>query len=591
MTSDSGPVLLPIGQETQPTQPLPLAPIEPSPLEAGRIARAAVIIAIGNLVSRALGLIRETVKADLFGATGMVSALEAATVIPSALYNLFIGGVISAALVPVFTEYTPKGRRDDLWYLVSSLMTLTTAALTTLVLLAELIARWVVELSGGGLAAEFLEASARMLRVSMPAVILMSLSGILTGLLYALRRFTLPAFTAVAANACVVVTALLFGRSWGVMSMAVGLLLGSAAQVLLQLPGLRDAHLRPVFNLRHAGLRRISKLYVPLMLSLVVGEVVAILSFNLASHTGAEGVAWMRYAAQLIQLPLGLVATAISFAILPTLSQQARASPSPSPPAGRKQSAHGSGLDKNGPFLATLAQGIKLVLVLIIPATVGLFVLARPVVGLIFEHGDFDAHDTTYTAQALRFALLGLVFAAVDWPLNFAFYAHQDTLTPALVGLAAVGVYIVAALTPALWAPLTLNGLVLASSIQWASHALIMLWLLNRRMGGLHGHGMPRLLFKTLVAAAAMGVVTLLVAETLTPTLPPGSLLAEVVVVGGAAAIGFAVYVALMALLRADSGGLLRGLLARHRSGKPLAPIDRRSDGADEDASSPTPTS
>lgn len=558
MTSDSSPVLLPIGQETQPTQPLPVATFEPAPSEVGRIAQAAVVIAIGNLASRALGLIRETIKADLFGATGMVSALEAATVIPASLYNLLIGGVISAALVPVFSELSPRGRREDLWYLASSLMTVVTVVMAVLVILAELMAAWVVKLPSGGLAVEFLTVGARLLRVSMPSVILMSLSGILTALLYALKRFTLPAFTAVAANACVVGTALLFGRRWGVMSMTVGLLLGAAAQVLLQLPGLRDARLRPIFSLRHPGLRQIGRLYVPLMLSLIVGEVVAILSFNLASRTGEEGVAWMRYAAQLIQLPLGLVATAISFAILPTLSQQAQASLAPSA-GGSRSGPDEDARQRNEPFLATLAQGIKLVLLLIVPATVGLFVLAQPVIELVFEHGDFGAYDTEHTTQALRFALLGLVFAAIDWPLNFAFYSHQDTLTPSLVGLVAVGVYLVTALTPAfLTGTLTLNGLILASSVQWASHALIMLWLLNRRMGGLHGRGMLRLSFKALIASAGMGAVTWLAAETLSQSLPADNLISEVMVVSVAATMGFTVYVALMALLRADSGGLLR---------------------------------
>jgi putative peptidoglycan lipid II flippase len=565
MTSDSSPILLPISQDTQPTQPLPLVPVEPTPAETGRIARAAVVIAVGNLVSRLLGLIRETVKADLFGATGMVSALEAATVIPLSLYNLLIGGVISSTLVPVFSEYTPKGRRDDLWYLASSLMTWTTIILSVLVILTELAASWVVKLPSGGLATEFLLVGARLLRVSMPAVIFMTLSGILTGLLYALKRFTLPAFTAVAVNACIVGTALLFGQRWGVTSMAVGLLAGSVAQVLLQLPGLRDAQLRPVFNLRHPGLRRIGKLYIPLMFSLVTGEFAAILSFNLASHTGEEGVAWMRYAAQLIQLPLGLVATAISFAILPTLSRQARSNLSPSSDGPESLPVKQRGVQRNEPFLTTLAEGIKMVLVLIIPATVGLFVLAQPVVELVFEHGDFGAHDTLHTYQALRFALLGLVFAAVDWPLNFAFYAHQDTLTPALVGLLAVGFYIVAALMPTLFGPLTLNGLILANSIQWASHALIMLWLLNRRMGGLHGHGMLKLLAKVLFASAGMGVVASVVADALTRSLAPDSLVNEMIAVGGAAVVGFAAYVALMALLRADSGALAGGLLKGRR--------------------------
>ena len=555
--SDSGPVLLPVEQETKPTQPLPLASVDVTSSANGGIARAAVIIAIGNFSSRVLGLMRETVKANLFGATGMVSALEAATVIPTSVYNLLIGGVISSVLVPVFSEYTPKGRREDLWYLVSSLMTLVTVILVGLVLLSQLMAPWVIKLPSGGLSEEFLLVGARLLRVSMPAVIFMTLSGILSGLLYALNRFTLPAFMAVAVNACVVIAALLFGRRWGVMSMAVGQLVGAVAQVLLQLFGLRDARLRLIFDWRHPGLRRIVKLYIPLMLSLVVGEIVAILSYNLASHTGEQGVAWMRYAAQLIQLPLGLVATAISFAILPTLSQQAH--------AGGRQ---GSLSERWAPFLSTLAQGIKLVLLLIIPATVGMFVLANPLVGLVFEHGDFGAYDTVHTAQALRFALLGLIFAAIDWPLNFAFYAQQDTLTPALVGVAAVGVYVLAALVPTFFRPLTLNGLILASSIQWASHALIMLWLLSRRLGGLQGHKLLRSLFKAGIASAVMGAVTWLTSEMLVRSLPSGHLITELVVVGGAAAIGFVVYVALLALLRADGGGIVRSLKRRRSSSK-----------------------
>jgi putative peptidoglycan lipid II flippase len=147
--------------------------------------------------------------------------------------------------------------------------------------------------------------------------------------------------------------------------------------------------------------------------------------------------------------------------------------------------------------------------------------------------------------------------------LNFAFYAKQDTMTPALVGLVAAGIYVLAALLPTLFGTLTLNGLILANSIQWASHALIMMWLFNRRMGGLRGYGMQSLLAKTLLASAGMGAVTWLVAEMLAQALLPGGLLYEFIVVGGAAAIGFAIYVALMALLRADSGPLIEGLLRR----------------------------
>ena len=179
--------------------------------------------------------------------------------------------------------------------------------------------------------------------------------------------------------------------------------------------GLRGSRLRFALDFRHPALRRIGRLYLPILIGLVVDTLAVLLSYNLAFHTGEGSISWMEYAATVIQFPLGLVVTAVSIAILPTLSRQA---------------ADG----QRGPFKATLAQGLRLVLTLTIPATVGLWVLAAPIVALVFEHGDFNPADTLATAEALRYALLGLLFTAVDQPLIFAFYARKDTLTPALVG-------------------------------------------------------------------------------------------------------------------------------------------------------------
>lgn len=561
MSQDSGSIPLPIVQETQPTQLPALIPVEAEPPQAGRIARAAVIIALGNVASRALGLVRETVKADLFGATGLVSAFEVAAVVPTIIYDLLIGGVISSALVPVFSEYAPKGRRDDLWFLVSSLVSLVLVVLTLFVLIVELFAPQVAQLLGSGLSDELLGETARLLRLTVPAVVFMSLSGVMTGVLYALKRFTLPALTAVIFNASIVLVALTMWQRWGIASLAVGLLVGAIFQVVLQTPGLRDARIRFNLNLHHPGLRRIGRLYIPVILSLIVGQLAVVLSYRLASYTGDQSISWMRYAATLIQFPLGLVATAVSVAILPTLSQQAV--------GGREHAADEKPNAKLEPFRVTLVQGLKLVLILIIPATAGLFVLAKPVVALVFEHGGFTPIDTHFTTQALRFALLGLIFAAVDQPFIFAFYARQDTWTPALVGMAGVFVYLLVALLPTLFGPLTLNGLILANSIQLAFHALAMLWLLQRDLNGLRNRGLSRLTLKASGASLVMGGVTWFIAKMLDQALMPGGLLAELSVILGAATVGFAVYVILMALLKADSGELLRDLLHRRRETRP----------------------
>ncbi len=557
--SDTSPLPLSLPQDTQPSQPLPV-PVPMVREDTRRIVRAASIISLGNVASRVLGLVRETVKADLFGATGMVSAFQVAAVVPTILYDLLIGGIISSALVPVFSEYTPQGRRDDLWFLVSSLMSLVTVVLVVFVLLVELFAPQVAWLLSGGLDPEPLAVTARLLRITVPAVLFMTLSGIFTGLLYALRRFTLPAFTAAIFNASIVVVALVMSHRWGVASLAVGLLVGAVLQTLLQLPALRDARLRFTLDLRHPGLRRIARLYIPIGLSLVVSQLAVALSYNLASRTGERSIAWMNYAATLIQFPLGLVATAVSVAILPTLSRYAL----------------GDSPTEQAAFKTTLAQGLKLVLLLTIPATVGLFVLARPVIALLFEHGDFTPYDTEHTMQALWFALLGLVPYAVDQPLIFAFYARKDTWTPALVGVFGVGIYLLAALGPTLVMPLTLNGLILANSLQLTSHALITAYLLRRRLGGWGEHGLGSLAVRALGASLVMGGLTWLAMRFLEDYLirlglGSGQVVGELLIVGGAAGVGLITYALLMALLRADGGVLLLLLRRRGQLGAPAS--------------------
>jgi len=517
----------------EPTE-VPIAPEAMS--ETIGIARVASIIALGNVASRVLGLARDTVKANLFGATGLVSAYEAAAVVPTLLYDLLIGGMVSSALVPVFSEYAHKDTRE-LWRLASLVITLAVVVLAALALIVELAAPLAARLISGGLEANLLAQVANLLRVTVIATLFISLSGIIGGLLQALKRFTLPAFTAAVFNAAIVICALLLGSRYGIASMAIGLLVGAALQVLLQLPGLRDVRLRPAWDVRHPGLRQIGKLYLPVILGLAINQLAIVLSFNLASRANEEAISWMRYATTLIQFPLGLVATAVSIAILPTLSQQAAL----------------DNVNGNTAFQATLARGMKLVLVLIVPAAVGLLVMARPIIGLLFEHGQFTPSDTDAVTRVLYFYLPGLAFAAVDLPLVFAFYARKDTLTPASVGLVAnVVIYLAAALAPSLilGRALQVVDLAFANSVQWISHALIMLWLLRQRIGGLRGFGLSALTLKALAGSAAMGIGTRIAVGVLERALGGASLLREAVTVGGAALVGVAVYVGAMALLR-----------------------------------------
>ena len=509
------------------------------------LAKAAALIAAGNITSRVLGLVRDTVIAGLFGATGAVSAYRTAEFVPRQFYDLLVGGMISSALVPVFSEYAEKDRRV-LWHVASLILSLAVVVLGGLVLLGELLAPQIAWLLGGdGLDLALLT---RLLRLTMPAMLFLSLSGIVTGLLYALKRFVYPAFTAATFNAGIVLVTLVgaWVFRWGIETVALGLITGSVAQVLIQLPGLRGATLGFKFDLHHPVLRRIGKLYQPVILGLVVTLFQTSLDRRLANGTGASSLAWMQNATTLIQFPIGLVSVAISLAILPTLSRYAAQA------MGKSDAAP----EANRHFTETLFSGIKIVLILIIPATVALFILAEPIIRLLFEHGQFTPADTAQTALALRFYLLGLIFAAVDQPLIFAFYARQNTLTPALVGIAAVGAYLLAVFVPTLFRPLQMTDLVLADSVKQFSHVLLMLWLI-RRWGSLRGHGLESTALKAALAAAAMGAALWVGRHWGESLLPPVSLANETLLVLGLSAVGGAVYLGGIALLRVEEIGLL----------------------------------
>jgi putative peptidoglycan lipid II flippase len=356
----------------------------------------------------------------------------------------------------------------------------------------------------------------------------MGLSGLITALLYARQRFLLPAFTASAYNLGIILGAVLLTPLLGPLSLVVGVLVGALLQVLLQLPGLRGMAYRPVLDLRHPGVRRILRLYAPVSLGIGFSIAGTVLDRNLASGLGEAAISTQRFATTLIQFPLGLVAAAVSFAVLPTLSRQASAG-------------------DDDAFRATLAMGMKVVLLLVLPAAAGLAALANPITAAIFQRGRFDSTDTAATAGALLLYLPGLPAAALDQMLLFAFYAHKRTLAPNLVQGAAVGIYAATALA-LLSAHLGLSALIVGNSAQWIGHALILL-LLSRGLVSLRGLRLGEALWKSLLASLAMGGLTWALALGLR-ALGAGGALLQLLVAGG---VGALLYFGLCALLHVEA--------------------------------------
>jgi putative peptidoglycan lipid II flippase len=445
----------------------PLTSVEETPAPPPGLAGSATLLAIGSAASRVLGLGREVMIAALFGATGEVSAFRTASQIPVLLYDFLIGGMLSAALVPVMSHSAQRGNRADFGRLVGTLAAILSVVLLVLIVLLELLAPQLAWLLAGGLYAfdpALLDLTVRLLRLALPVVWFMCMAGLATAALFALERFSFPALATSIYNLVVLLVAPVLAARLGVAALVVGMLVGTAAQMVIMAMDLWRARVRVQLRLdwQHPALRQIIRLYLPIAAGVVVSLLQVGLDRRLANSTQPESVAWMANATTLQQMPLGLISVAISMAALPRLSQY-----------------FAQGDEAN--YRSTLGRGLRMVLLLIVPSAMLLWTLGEPLIRILFERNLFTPADTTQVAAALNIYVVGMLFAAIDYPLNFAFYARHNTRLPALIGVISAGFYVLAAW--ALLAPLGYLGLVWADTAKQIGHMVIMLALIHWQVG------------------------------------------------------------------------------------------------------------
>ncbi len=433
------------------------------------VVEAAGLIGTATFSSRILGFVRDIVLARLFGATPAADAFFVAYRIPNLLRELFAEGSMSAAFIPVFTEYRTRRTHRDAWEFASAAFTTLLTAVTLVTVLGVLAAPAIVWLLAPGFHddPERLQTTTVLTRVMFPYLVFISLAALAMGVLNSLRAFAAPAFSPVFFNLFVIGCALFVAPRLPepIVGVAIGVVAGGAAQFAMQLPGL--AFRKMLFGLRfeprHPGVRRVGTLMVPYLLGLSVTQVNITISTVLASFFDG-GPTYLFYGMRLIHFPLGIFGVALATAILPTLATQA------------SQGA----LDD---LRNTLAFGIRMILFVIVPAMIGLILLRVPIVHLFFEHGSFTAADTEGTAAAVLCYALGLwAFAGVRI-IVAAFHSLQDTRTPAVAAVIAVLSNIVLSL--ALMGPLAHAGLALATALAAMVNGGILVTVLHRRLGGI----------------------------------------------------------------------------------------------------------
>ena len=418
------------------------------------------------MLSRLLGFVREPVIAALFGATGTADAFEVATRIPNMLFDVVVGGAISAVLVPVFSGLADdKSRSAKLFYTLLLIAGVVIAAVAgALVALAHPF----VTLLAPAFSDETHDMAVVMLRITLPGVILLGLSAVASGRLYAAERFAFPAFSVTALNGALIVGALALTPLVGPPGVALGYLAGAAAHLAIQIPGLiaekiPRARPNPFGN---ADLRTVMLLYAPVLAGLIFTQFITSIDTRLASGAGEGSLAMMRYATRLQQFPLGIVVAAVSLAALPALS---RAAP-----------ARFADLPKARDFKHVLSGTIRYILLLIIPATVMVIAMSEPLVRFVYQRGAFAPAATSPTSIALVIYALQLPLVALDQIFIFAYYSARNTITPVLMGVAGGIVYLAVAVP--LVGSTGFHGLVWANTIQNSFHGLVLGLLLWRAL-------------------------------------------------------------------------------------------------------------
>ncbi len=526
------------------------------------IGTAAMLLMAGTVLSRVLGLVREQVNSYLFGVSDEMAAFTIADNIHTMLFDLVMSGMMQAALIPVLSQYAALHQREELKRITGALLTLTVIVVGAIIVLLEFFAPQVVALMtefGGGeeaKGADTVELTVQLVRLILPAVFMLSISTVLMATLYSLQRFTRPALSLSLRNLAIVTVTLALGHTaLNVRSIVLGIVLGAALLIAIQLPGLRDALPRPNFEFRHPAIRRILWLYLPIFLGLLVNAAALAFDRNLAWGIGENALGAMRYATAMNQMILGLVAAAISLAALPTLSR------------------HFSSGDEAA-YRQTLARGLKMVTVLVVPAAFGLLALSWPAVRLLFFHGATDEAGAIAIWVALLAYLPGTLFAAFDQVLIFAYYARQNTRTPQIVGVLAVGVYFLFALSLVRIASSEngrMAGLVGANSAQFVFHAIVMVVLIRRLLTkGPDGERQPfdgGEFARTLRVCLGVGTVMALLAGAaallLSVALPEAGtswlvLVRDAVILGVPVALGAAVYAGGLLYFQVDEARLIQ---------------------------------
>jgi putative peptidoglycan lipid II flippase len=461
------------------------------------------------MTSRVLGLVREQVLAALFGASSTMDAYLVAFRVPSLLRDLFAEGAMSAAFIPTFTRHLTSDGKPAAWRLGSSVINALLVVTGTLVILGLIFTEPLIRVMTAAdyaLVPGKFELTVRLARIMLPLLSLMALAAALMGMLNSLHHFFIPALSPAMFNVVTIVFAVAIVpfaprlHVEPITLIAISTLVGGFAQLGLQWPTLRREGFRwrPTINWRDQSMRQMLTLMGPGTIGLAATQVNLLVNLLLATRE-IGAVSWLNYAFRIMYLPIGLFGVSIGTAVLPAVSRQV---------AQRNSAA----------ARATVSDGLSLMMMLNVPATVGLVVLAGPIVQLLLERRAFTPADTAATAAAVQLYALGLLGYSAVRIGSPTFYALGKSRVPVNISIATM--VLNAVLNVALVRMFGFRGLALGTSIAALFNAAALIVLLRRDLGGINGRHLAKSFLRITLASIVMGLAAVGGVSTMSALIP-----------------------------------------------------------------------
>lgn len=485
------------------------------------VARSAGIVSIAVMFSRVLGLVREMIFARYFGAGFLYDAYVVAFRIPNVLRDLFAEGALSVAFVKVFTDYQINKSEKEAWRLASLILNLLAVIMSLICIVGIIFSRQFVNLIADGFSPEKAALATTLTQIMFPFILLVALAAVAMGVLNTKGVFGIPASASTVFNVVSIVFGLGlaywlsgggwlnsgdknavpdFPSQWAIIGMAIGTLIGGAAQFLMQIPSLLRVGFRfsPILSFTDEGVRKVVALMTPAILGTSAVQINVLINTYFVS--GIEGAqSWLSYSFRLMQFPIGLFGVAVGTAAIPVLSRLAS-----------------EGKIKD--FRDTVSSSMNLVFLMTLPSACGLIVLGEPIVRLIYERGKFDATATSMTAVALAGYSIGLTGYAAIKILSPAFYALNDAKTPMIIAIASIGVNFIGSYFLREWlshygvSPETPHGyghvgVALATSIVALVNFFALALIMRKRVKRLNGRDIFFSFMKIAAASAVLSAV------------------------------------------------------------------------------------